>query len=210
MNLILKIWGFTSFAAIVDWVITHGLILFFVLAFLEGPLVTAAAGVSAALGYFSIYLIIIISMLGDLSADAVCYLIGYFSGRRLILRYGHWVGLTHERIEKIEKLLHRHTAKAIVIVKLSPVIPVPGLIFIGSARVSLRKFILTSLIITFPKSFLFALLGYYSGKTYEKITGTIANSQLIILGVVVVVLSAYFLYQRAMNRLSKNIDKEIK
>ena len=210
MNIILKIWGFTSVTAIVNWVIAHGLILFFVLAFLEGPLVTAAAGAASALGYYSIYLIIIISILGDLSADAVCYLIGYFSGRRLIFRYGHWIGLTHERVEKIEKLLHRHAAKAIVIVKLSPVIPVPGLIFIGSSRVPLRKFIVTSLIITFPKSLLFALLGYYSGKTYEKITGTIANSQLMLLGIVVVVLIFYFLYQRMMTRFSQNIDKEIK
>lgn len=198
--------GTTTFAALVTWVISHGYFLFFVAAFLEGPLVTAAAGVTAALGYYSLPIIILLSVAGDLSADVVYYAIGYLGRRTLVRKYGIYIGLTPERVEKIEKFLKHNIVKTMIIVKLSPIIPVPGIIVIGSARISLKKFAIISLLITLPKSLLFAFIGFYSGKAYEKLNTVITNGQFIFLGVVVVVVLAYMGYKKLTEYISKKME----
>ena len=195
----------STFVTLVHWVIGHGYFLFFIAAFLEGPLVTAAAGVAAALGYYSIVIIIILSVLGDLAADTVYYTIGYWSRKTLITRYGSYVGLTAERIETLERLLHRHAGKAMIVIKLSPVIPVPGLIMIGSARVPLKKFIRTSLLITLPKSLLFAFIGFFAGRAYERLSGTIASAQDLLTLLAVVVVVTYVAYKKLTARIAAEI-----
>ena len=184
-----------TFITLVSWIIAHGYALFFVASILEGPLVTAAAGVAASLGYFSLPIIILISIAGDLVADTLYYAIGYWGGRKFAERFGIYVGLTVERIKKLESLLHRHLGKTMVFFKLSPVIPVPGILLIGSARVPLRKFVKTSLIITVPKSILFAFIGFYSGKAYAYLSGTIVKAQYAVFISVLLIFALYFLYK---------------
>ena len=194
-----------TFVTLVHWVIGHGYFLFFIAAFLEGPLVTAAAGVAAALGYYSIVIIIILSVLGDLVADTVYYTIGYWSRKTLITRYGSYVGLTAERVKSLERLLHRHAGKAMIVIKLSPVIPVPGLIMIGSARVPLRKFIRSSLLITLPKSLLFAFMGFFAGRAYGRLSETIASAQTLLAFIAVVIFVTYVAYKKLTARIAQEI-----
>ena len=190
-----------TFVTLVQWVIGHGYFLFFIAAFLEGPLVTAAAGVAAALGYYSIVVIIMLSVLADLSADTIYYTIGYWSRKTLITRYGAYVGLTQERIKTLESLLQRHTGKAMIVIKLSPVIPIPGLIMIGSARVSLKKFIRSSLLITLPKTLLFAFIGFSAGRAYERLSGTITSAQNLIAFIAVIIFISYVAYKKLTARI---------
>jgi membrane protein DedA with SNARE-associated domain len=187
--------------------VAHGYFLFFIAAFLEGPLVTAAAGVAAALGYYNLFIIIGISVLGDLAADVVYYSIGYWGGRPFLDRFGHRIGMHPERVAKLEKLLREHMRKTLVVVKLSPILPIPGLITIGSARTSIRKFVETSLIITLPKSILFALIGFYSGRAYAEISKTVVHSQYVIFGVLVVVILMYVAYRKLSKYASDKIEK---
>ncbi len=194
-----------AFITLVQWVISHGYFLFFISAFLEGPLVTAAAGVAAALGYYSIEAIIILSILADLMADTVYYAIGYWSRKALITRYGPYAGLTHERMKMLEGLLHRHGGKAMIVIKLSPVIPVPGLIMIGLMRMPLKRFVVTSLLITAPKSFLFGFIGFYAGRAYDHLGGVIASGQQLLTFIAVMVFVVYIAYKKITAQIAKNL-----
>jgi membrane protein DedA with SNARE-associated domain len=196
----------TTFSTLVTWVISHGYFLFYIATFLEGPLVTAAAGVAAALGYFSFPVIILISILGDLTADVVYYTIGYLGRKTIVPRFGPRIGLTKERIERIEKFLKRHAGKTMMAVKLSPLIPIPGLIVIGSAKVPIKKFVALSLLITLPKSLLFGLIGLLSGKAYERLSTTVTHGQLILFGVAIVVILVYVAYTKLAAKLSEKLD----
>lgn len=199
--------GNETFIFLVHWIITHGYFLFLIAAILEGPLVTAAAGVGAALGYYRIEIIIMLSVLGDLIADTVYYTIGYWSRKTLITRYGSYVGLTPERVNSLERLLHRHSGKALIVIKLSPVIPVPGLIMIGSMRVPLRKFIRNSLLIALPKSVLFALIGLYAGRAYERLSDTITSTQNLLGLIALIIFITYFAYKKITARIMQEISQ---
>ncbi|MFA6514944.1 MAG: VTT domain-containing protein [Candidatus Paceibacterota bacterium] len=193
-----------NLASLVPWIIAHGYFLFFVTAVIEGTLVTVAAGVAAGLGYYNIFIIILIAIIGDLTADIVYYLIGYRSRILIIERYGHYIGVTKERIEKIEKMVHRHFRKTMIVVKLSPILPIPGLIAMGVAHVPLRKFIGMSLLITVPKAIFFSLLGFYSIKTYMYLTTTIQNGSYILGGIILLIFVVYFTYQKIAFNFVKN------
>ncbi len=196
----------TTFVTLVSWVIAHGYALFFIAAVLEGPLVTAAAGVAASLGVFSLPIVILISIAGDLIADIVYYSIGYWGGRPFVARYGGIFKLTPERITKFESLIHRHLGKTLVFFKLSPVIPVPGILMVGTSRAPLKRFIKISLAITLPKSLLFAFLGFYSGKAYKYLSGSIVKAQYAVFIVTLLIFAVYFLYKWVTSYLANQID----
>ena len=195
-----------TFTDLVPWIIAHGYFIFFFTALIEGPLVTTAAGVAAALGYYNIVIIVLIAIAGDLTADVIYYFIGYHSRILVIERYGHHFGITRERIEKIEKMVHKNFKKTMLIVKVSPIIPIPGLIAIGASRVSLKKFVEMSLLITAPKSLLFALLGFYSGKAYAHLGNNITNGSYIIGGLILVIFVVYLIYQKITSRITREVD----
>lgn len=197
-----------TLTALVPWIISHGYFLFFLVALIEGPLVTTAAGVAAALGYYSILIIILIAIAGDLTADVVYYFIGYHSRSLILERYGHHFGLTKERMEKIGKTVHTHFAKTMIIIKISPLIPVPGLIAIGASRAPLRKFIGMSLLVTVPKALLFALLGFYSGKAYTYLDSTITSGTYAAGGLILIIVVIYLIYKKITSNISKKTEIE--
>ncbi|MCX6173152.1 MAG: hypothetical protein NTZ27_00145 [Ignavibacteriales bacterium] len=197
----------TAFVTLVSWVIAHGYFILFIATLVEGPFVTAAAGVAAALGYFSLPLIILVSVAGDLVADVAIYAVGYFGGKPFVEQYGHYVGLTSVRMKKLEILLHKNLGKAMIFVKLTPAIPVAGLLMIGSMRAPLKRFAEISLLITFPKSILFALIGFYSGKAYTYLSGSIAIAQYLLFVGVLLIIAVYFINRWAVSYFVKKMNE---
>lgn len=191
-----------TLSALIPWVISHGYLLFYFLTIIEGPLVTVAAGVASALGYYNVIIIILIAIAGDLTADTVYYYLGYHSRSLVLERYGHYIGITKERMEKVGGMLHTHFNKTMLILKISP-FAVPGLILIGASHAPLKKFIKTSLLITAPKSILFALLGFYSGRAYTYLEKSINNSSYAIGAVVLIIITIYFIYKKITLYMTK-------
>ncbi len=197
----------TTFVALVQWIIAHGYLLFFLTALLEGPIVTSAAGVASALGYFSLPIVILISIFGDLIPDSMLYYIGYFGGRPLAEKYGRFFGLSDEHFKKFDAFLHRHVGKVLLFVKLSPVIPIPGVILVGSTRVRFRRFIWMLVAITIPKALFFSLLGFFSGRAYEYMSGTIVSARNATFFLGAAVIAIYFVYRWLAKRFAEKAER---
>ena len=197
-----------TLTALVPWIIAHGYFIFFLAAVIEGTFVTIAAGVAAGFGYYNIIIIILISIAGDLIADVIWYFLGYYSRRTVIEHYGHYIGLTKQCMEKFEIMVHTHFKKTMFIVKISPFIPVPGLIAIGAARGPLKKFVEMSLLVTVPKSIFFALLGFYSGKAYIYLDSAVNNGTYVAGGIILLVVVIYFIYQKITSHISEKAGIE--
>lgn len=197
----------SNFAYLVPWVIAHGYLIFFVAALIEGPLVTAAAGVAAALGYYNIYLIILLAVAGDVGGDFLYYGTGFFANKLIKSGKLHFFGITHGRVSKIEKLLHNHTSKAVVFVKLTPIIGPPGLMILGAVHAPFSKVLKVALAIAIPKSILYALLGFYSAATYVYLDKTISRGQNTLIAVVAISLLIYLLFQKITSLIAKKLSK---
>ena len=200
----------STFSDILRFVMAHGYFIFYIGALLEGVLITTAAGVASALGYFNIYIIMLLSVLGDLSGDLIFYAIGYYGRGAFLDRYGKYIGLSKSRMENVSSLLHKNFNKAMIVIKLSPIVSAPGIVFVGASRAPLKKFIKLSLLVSLPRSILFALIGFYAGAEYEHVTTTVKHAEYVIWGVVLIVIVAYIVYQKLTSDIYKNMEKNSK
>jgi len=193
----------STFQGTVQWVVQNGYLLFFIAMVIEGPIVTAAGAFAAALGFFDIWTITVLSILANLIPDLIYYAIGYWGREQLVLKYGHRVGLTKARLAVAEKLIEKHAGKSLIAIKLIPLLATPGLIAAGIARMDVKKFALWSIAITVPSSALYLVLGYYFGAVYGPIDHYLHIGGYLIAGAIVVVVFVIYLQRKYSRRLIK-------
>jgi membrane protein DedA with SNARE-associated domain len=196
-----------TLAGLVPWIIANGYWLFFIAAVIEGSLVTTAAGVVAGLGFFNIFLVFLVSMVADLVGDFIYYFIGRSSRNVLHSKFFRFFGMNAERIKELERIIHTHTTKALLLIKLSPLIGPPGLISVGAVRVPLRKFFKTTLAITACKAVFFGLLGFLSAKSYLGISKFLSHGSYVIIAIAAIVIFIHILYRRFTKRLTDTLEQ---
>ena len=195
-----------SFDNTLTYVIAGGYLLMFVGMVLEGPMITAAASFASALGYFNIFAVFALAILGDLIADIAYYAMGHFSRSTVIERYGHRFGLSTGRMKKLEHLLKTHPKKTMVAIKLIPGMAALGLMMVGTTRMKIRKFSTICTLIILPKVLLFMFLGYYFGRTYDSISRYVQNGQYFIIFAIVAVLIAYYFYNKISALFARRLE----
>lgn len=112
---------FHALAPILD---KHGYLAVGGLVFLEdfgvpvpGETILIAAAVYAGAGRLNIVLVALVAFVAAVVGDNVGYAIGHVGGRPLVARYGKYVFLTEQRIDKAEGWFSRHGGKIIVIAR---------------------------------------------------------------------------------------------
>lgn len=194
---------FETFQAAFAFLISHGYFVFLIIMIIEGPIVNTVAAFASSLGYFNVWIIFLLAVLGDLIGDLIYFYIGKF-GRAFVLdKYGHHVGLTKERTLYIEKNLHKHFLKTLLIVKLTPFLASAGLIIVGASKVKVLKFIFGTLLITIPTCIFFTTVGYYFGLAIGAFVNIFKNVSIIIIGVILLVIAAPYVYKLVASRIAK-------
>lgn len=198
--------NFASFTATFQWVLAHGYWFIFLAMLVEGPIITAAAAFAAALGYFNLFTIFLLSIAGDLVADVIYYAIGYWGRMAVVERFGHRVGLSKERLLHIEQLLHAHAWRTLLALKLTPILPTPGLMLVGATKMPLRKYTFISLMIILPKSLIFLLTGYFFGTQYDRLSKYVNNGAYVIVGVILAIILVNYIWNKATARMGRHIE----
>jgi len=198
---------FTTFAGAFQWVIAHGYVLMFVAMLIEGPIVTVAAAFAAALGYFDVFIVFVLSFFGDLVADGVYYIIGYFSRLAVIEKFGKYFGLTEKRMHRIEELLNGHSVKTLIALKLTPVLPTPGLMIVGATKMPIKKFVKICSLIIFPRTIFLVILGYYFGAAYEMLSKQMEEKTFTLLIIAAVVFLLYYGFTKLLAYFGKRVEK---
>lgn len=203
----MNVWHLTTFSAVFAWIIAHGYSLMFLAMLVEGPVVTAAASFAAAYGYFNVFIVVVLSLLGDVVADVIYYAVGYF-GRITVVRKltGHF-GSTEERIKKIETLLNSHPVKTLIALKLTPVFPTPGLMMVGTSRMPLKRFVAICSAIILPKTIFFVVLGYCFGTAYNTILRKFERGGLVLGIIIVLIMIIYYGVIKLRSYLAGKIEK---
>jgi membrane protein DedA with SNARE-associated domain len=179
-----------------DLLSQYGYFVLFLVMVVEGPIVTSAAAFAAHFGYFTLPLIFVLSVLGDLTGDVIYYGIGAISRKTLIDTHGYKFGLNKDKMAAFDRAFHAHKIKSLVIAKLAPIIPGPVIIAAGALRLSFWTLMWVSIILAVPKYLFFMLLGYGFGDFYQ----TFFRYYDIVGWIVVACLigGSYVLYQKAI------------
>lgn len=199
---------FASFHDAAQWVIANGYWFLFIAILIEGPVATAAGAFAAALGFMNVYVVFLLSVIGNLIPDIVFYAIGYWGRKQLAERYGHRMGLTEKRMKYLEDLLGHHAGKALTIIKLLPVLPTPGLILAGATRMPIRKYAFWSIIIILPSSLFFLIVGYYFGAAYATIDRYLHYGGYTLLGLLILFGIILYAYKKFSKKVAKEIEEK--
>lgn len=196
----------SAFDSTLKYVIAGGYVLMFIGMVMEGPMITAAASFAAALGYFNIWAVFLLAILGDLAADVAYYAIGYFSRVAVIEKYGHRLGITQARMKKLEGLLKTHPKKTIVVLKLIPGLATPGLMMVGATRMNIARFASMCVGIILPKVLIFMFLGYYFGHAYDSISKYVQNGEYFIIFSIIFLVVAYYGYSKLTGIFARRLE----
>ena len=138
---------------------------------IEGPTITTVAAFAARLGYFNIWLVFLISILGNFIPDVAYYALGRW-GRRSIDRHPAFfakLGISERMMAKAEKLLRSHPFMTLLISKLVPILGLSGLTAAGAVKMPLKEYSFWSLAIILVTSGTFLGIGYYLGEAYIRL-----------------------------------------
>jgi len=182
-----------SFATILPWILSNDYLMIFAAIIIGGPIFISAAAFVAALGYLNVYIIFSLAFFGEMAVDWALYLFGYVSRVSVVKKFGHYLGLTDERILKLEKLLGNHPWKTLLIIKYSPFIPFPGFVITGAAKLPFRRFFYILLVLSLLKAVFFTAVGYFFGQVYNKLSEYFYYGQYFIVAAVILFIGANYL-----------------
>lgn len=190
-----------AFLQILNWIIGHGYWVMFVATFFEGPLVTIAASFASALSVFNVWAVLAVAVAGDFSADLLYYYIGYYGRIKFLEKYGGKIGVTAKRAQKMDKLVHEHFGKTLLIAKLAPLIPGPIVIVFGTSKIPPRKFISTVLTIIISKTAFYVAVGYFFGQLFST-NKYLRHPNIITLAILLFGAAVYYLYKWTSKKIA--------
>lgn len=191
----------------VSVVSTHGYLFIFLVMVIEGPIVTTAAAFASALGFFHVYVILILAIAADTVGDIIYYAVGYLGRLKIIERYGKKIGFGKRRVKKIESLLHKNLFATLAAIKMSPGLAPPGLIIVGASKIPLKKYVKMCLYITFPRALTFVVLGYYAGRANAIADKYLHHSQYWLALVPVAIIFGSYVYKQVSAEIARRIEK---
>jgi membrane protein DedA with SNARE-associated domain len=82
-----------------------------------GEIMLIAAAVLAGAGQMNIAVVFVVAVLAAVIGDNIGFIVGHFGGRPLAERFGRYVFLTPERLEKAENYFNAHGGKVVTIAR---------------------------------------------------------------------------------------------
>lgn len=110
-----------------------------ILTAIEGPFVTLFSAAAASTGLINPLLAFLAAVTGNLAADSLWYLLGYYGKSDWLLRRTRRIGVTAEHIDRVAGKIQHHAARLLFFAKITNGFIVPALIAAGAMRVPWRR-----------------------------------------------------------------------
>ena len=176
---------------------THGQLSVFIGVIVEqiivpipSPLIVMGAGALLISPDFSIpsaflqilWVIVLPGTIASTLGSYIGYLISYYGGKALVVRYQRFLGVDWEEIEKLEKRFQgKREALSIFFSRAIPVFPISLVsIFAGLLHVPIRPFTLYTFLGSIFRCLFLGFVGWWVGATYEKVATQLDSAETII------------------------------
>jgi len=188
---------------IIDFISSSGYLGIFFAMFIEGivtpipsELIMPFAGYLASTGTFYLPFVILAGTLGATMGSTVAYGIAWIVGRPIVDKYGRYIFLDQKKVDKADAWFKRWGGWGILIGHAIPgirsVISFPA----GLFKMDVKRFIFFTFLGALIWNTVLASAGYLLGEYYIEFWKAVEGWDIIILGLAVLGLIAYFLWQR--------------
>ena len=156
-----------------------------------GETVLIAGAVFAGSGRLNIVAVGVVGFLAAVAGDNIGYAIGRFGGRALVERWGRYVFLTEERLDKAERFFTRHGGKIIVVARFIEGLRQANGIIAGIIGMRWLKFLACNALGAALWVGTWVSVGYFAGQHITAIYNAITEYSLYAAIVAVVVIAAW-------------------
>ncbi|MBA3536713.1 MAG: DedA family protein [Tatlockia sp.] len=133
------------------------------------------SGYLMAQSKLSLWLTPICALLGTMFGITISYLIGYFGGRLLILRFGKWLGITKEKLDHLHQQFERRGKWLLFICYFIPGVRHLAGIAAGISYLRFWEFALFAYSGALVWTSSFLIIGFFFHETWGKIEHFIYN-----------------------------------
>ena len=193
---------FSVLASNVEAIVTHGgYAVLFIFTLLEGvPLVGMAvpghitiiiAGFFAKVGTLELGWVLLLASVGAVLGDYIGFYIGRKYGMSFIDRLRPYFFITDAHIAKAHELLSKHTGKAMVFGRFSPMTRAIMPFLVGTSKTTDKKFWIFNLIGGVSWAVSSVMIGYVFGAGYHAITGHLGRFALMAVVAAAIIIWGY-------------------
>ena len=154
---------------ILDFLSVWGYVIILPLMIIEGPVVTILSAMLAAAGFFNLWIVLIISIAGDVLGDVILYQVGKKWGMHFVDRFGKYFGITRRLVLRMEKYFNGHGGKTIFAVKSTTGLCWATFVAAGIVGMDFKKFVWYSILGGVVWSGFLVGMGYFYGYMWAQI-----------------------------------------
>ena len=172
-----------------------------------GETILVLAAVYAGTGRLNIALVGLLAFCGAVLGDNVGFALGHFGGRRLVDRYGRYVFLTRERLDRATSFFERHGGKIIVVARFIEGLRQANGIIAGTSGMRWARFLLFNAIGAALWVATWTSIGYLSGSHLNAIYDT-ATRYSTYLAIALAVMAFVIIVRRVRRRRGQGLTHE--
>ena len=134
--------------------------------------------------------VILVTLFGTVGATLgalVAYAIGMFGGRPVIERWGRYLGITPEDLDRADDFFARHGNAAAFFGRMVPVIRSLVSFAAGIAHMPLGRFVVFTFLGSLPWTLLLVVSGVVMGANWEEIGGILKRFEYLVLAILAVI-----------------------
>lgn len=188
--------------AMEEWVVRYGYLAIFLLMLAESACIPFPSEVTmvvggwyATEGQLDFFWVGAAGVVGNLVGSWIAYAVGRTTGRGLLDRYGRYVLIRHEEIDRAEIWWDRHGEAATFFSRLLPVIRTFISLPAGIARMPFGKFSIYTFLGVIPWTFALTYLGVVVGDNWERAVDAF-NLPSLLIGLALVAAGAVWYVRR--------------
>ena len=137
-----------------------------------GETVLILGAVYAGAGRLNLVLVALLGFCAAVVGDNIGFAIGHFGGRPLVERYGRYILLTPERVDKTTAFFERHGGKIVVVARFIEGLRQANGIIAGISGMHWAKFVVFNMIGAALWVGVWVSIGYFSGSHIDTIYNT--------------------------------------
>jgi len=187
-----------------DPFLVYGAVL--LLTIVEGPIISIICGLLYKLGFFPFIPIFITLILGDLIGDGIWYFVGKHYGMAFINRFGRYVGVNGDSIEKVKDVFHKQKERILILSKMTNGLGLSMAVLLtaGMVRIPFMKYIYLNAIGEIIWTGMLVMVGYFFGQWYIQIDTWMGRIGFI--GIFIFVIIIFLQIKKSFNKKALQIS----
>jgi membrane protein DedA with SNARE-associated domain len=167
---------------------------------IPSELILPFAGFLISRGDFSFVTVMVAASLGSIVGSLISYYMGKYGGNALVMRFGKYVLLDVEDLEKTEQWFEKRGEYTIFISRFIPVVRHLISIPAGIGKMDLKRFCLYTIVGASMWNFILTYAGYLLGEHWDRIKHYSEPISLFVAAVLIIGF-AWFVYRHVRDKL---------